>query len=484
MLLTQETIEKFGYNPSSLGPYSRKKVLVRCDYCNNIQDKTYQHYVQGRTASTIQKDACNKCKVQKSHDKIKELGTIDAISEKRKKTNLERYGCIAPANNENIQKTLQKQNMEKYGVPYHIQSKEVKDKIEKTNLERYGTKFTAQRHIPKDILTKLEDEQWLFDQHHTKKIPIIHIAKSLNVDPLTVTNHCKKFGIEIRHQNIQSQAELEIAEYIRSLGITDLDTSNRTVIAPKELDLYIPSKKLAIEFCGLYWHSDIFIDSNTYHFDKMKQCTKQGIRLLTIFEDEWMNQKDICKSRIASACGVGEKEMARKCTIVKNPENTNQYLKEHHIQGTCKGNKLSYALISPSGETIAMMTFGTPRFNKNYQWELLRYVTTKSVSGGATRLFAAFLKDANPDSVVSYCDLRWGTGGVYSSLGFNKIGISKVSYHYIRDYKRYNRLKFTKKQLVEKYDADPSKTEKQIMDEFGFTRIYDCGHAVYEWKKP
>lgn len=53
---------------------------------------------------------------------------------------------------------------------------------------------------------------------------------------------------------------------------------NKTIIKPLELDFYIPSENIAIEFNGIYWHSEITGQKNkNYHLNKTELCEKQGI---------------------------------------------------------------------------------------------------------------------------------------------------------------------------------------------------------------
>jgi hypothetical protein len=116
------------------------------------------------------------------------------------------------------------------------------------------------------------------------------------------------------------------------------------------------------------------------------------------------------------------------------------------------------------------------------KYELLRLCSKKnfSVTGGASKLFKAFLK-LNPVEVVSYCDLRWGTGKLYENLGFSKMHRTKPNYFYTDGENLFNRFKFRKDKLISSGQA-ANKTEKQIMRELGYNRIYDLGHYLYTYR--
>jgi hypothetical protein len=74
--------------------------------------------------------------------------------------------------------------------------------------------------------------------------------------------------------------------------------NTRNVIPPYELDIFIPEKNLAIEYCGLYWHSDIKGKSKDYHLNKYTMCMDKGVRLLTVFEDEYLTSSQEVLNRI------------------------------------------------------------------------------------------------------------------------------------------------------------------------------------------
>lgn len=141
------------------------------------------------------------------------------------------------------------------------------------------------------------------------------------------------------------------------------------------------------------------------------------------------------------------------------------FLDKYHYQGYIP-SKVCYGLYY-NNELIELMSFGKPRFNKRYDWELLRLCSKKDtfVYGGASRLFKHFCED-EVGSIMSYCNETLFTGNVYSKLGFTKLGSCK-SYHYEKDGKSYHRINFQKWKLIEE-GFDPNKTEKEIMVERGY----------------
>lgn len=287
--------------------------------------------------------------------------------------------------------------------------------------------------------------------------------------------------------NIISHQEKEIAKYIESLGF-EIKTNDRKLLSDgKELDIYVPSKNIAIEFDGLYWHNEIRKPDKTYHLNKTIECSNNGIRLIHIFEDEWLYKKEIVKSRLNIILGIGvDKIFARKCEIKEvDSKVCKSFLEQNHIQGGINSS-IRYGLYY-GGELVSVMTFCKPRKNlgqnnNSGEYELLRFCNklNTTVIGGASKLFNHFVNEYNPYIVITYADRRWNTGNVYENMGFEFTHFSEPNYYYIIGQQRYNRFNFRKDILI-KQGFDSNKSEHEIMLERGIYRIYDCGCLCYKW---
>ena len=113
---------------------------------------------------------------------------------------------------------------------------------------------------------------------------IQEIADALKLSYSTIQKAIHTLNIEdnVTYSDNISHGEKEVRKFIlEELGLVALHNS-REVIHPLELDVYVPSKKLAIEFNGNYWHSEEYLNKN-YHRDKTLNCAKNGIRLIHIF---------------------------------------------------------------------------------------------------------------------------------------------------------------------------------------------------------
>ena len=245
------------------------------------------------------------------------------------------------------------------------------------------------------------------------------------------------------------------------------------------------SKVIAFEYC-----KDFINNTELYYQNKLDVCADKGIKLITIFDDEWTSKKDICKSRIRNLFGKTENKIAgRNCGIVKIPNETAlAFCEENHIQG--KGKTFhSYGLYN-NNELVSVMTFSNPSISKggdkkDYDWELNRFCSKLNtvVMGGANKLIAAFRDEFPNDTIITFCDLRWGTGKVYEEMGFQLVHRTRPNYYYVgkhTDWKRKHRFGFTKQNLIEIFkETDNSLTEKEIAEKNGLFRMYDCGHLKF-----
>lgn len=283
-----------------------------------------------------------------------------------------------------------------------------------------------------------------------------------------------------------TKGEREIRSFVEEqLDIYPI-TNDRKTLKNRELDFYFPDRKFAIEFNGTYYHSEIAGKTHpNYHLDKLHRCEEIGINLIQIFEDEWKYKKGICESMIRNRLGKTAKKIyARRCTIKEiQHEDKNNFLHNNHIQGEDQ-SRIKLGLFA-NDELVSVMTFAVPRYDKSLEWELSRFCNKldTNVVGGASKLLSYFIKNYNPKSIISYADRRWSSGGLYETLGFTQVRVSAPRYFYMHKNGyliREHRSNYTKDRIKKKFpDADLTKTEWELMQEYQYDRIWDCGMLVY-----
>ena len=237
----------------------------------------------------------------------------------------------------------------------------------------------------------------------------------------------------------------------------------------KEIDVYIPSLKIGFEYNGNYWHSDLYKLSN-YHQEKSLLFKQNQIKLIHIWEYEWINKKDILKNFIKDRLGIFDKKIgARQCQIKELDYKVySVFCNENHLQETCAA-KIKLGLFYKD-ELIQVMSFGCPRFTDKYEWEIIRECSKLGycIVGGKERLWKYFLNKYQPNNCISYCDFSKFDGHSYLKLGFKKERLNKPGFVWWEENTNFC------------YQRTPWKHNEY---KNRFLKIYDCGQLVFIWKK-
>jgi len=316
------------------------------------------------------------------------------------------------------------------------------------------------------------------------------------------TNHLQGQVGCSKCNHMKSAPEEAIAAYLERF--TTVVRRDRSVIGPKEIDIYLPEHNLALEYCGMYWHSHADREderkNKRKHAEKHRLCEEKGVRLITLYETEWLERPETVKRMLRNAVGATRgKLMARKCVLGEpSPQEARAFYERYHPQGGTGSGK-HYGLYYKD-KLVACMRFtfgGNDRGHgaKERQWTLSRYATRLPVAGAASRLFKAFVKEQQPPEVKSFSDNRWFGGGMYAQLGFvledtvpsdyqvwsPKLGL-RPKPHYQR---RLLQKRLEEHGVEEQFDpAKDSRTEAEMTYLMGARRIYDCGKKRWLWTAP
>ena len=300
--------------------------------------------------------------------------------------------------------------------------------------------------------------------------------------------------------HMKSSQEDAIAKFLAIF--TPVVQRDRAIIKPRELDIYLPQQQLAVEYCGMFWHSHGDQESERKnklrHFKKHEDCATAGVRLITVYESEWQANSRAIKRLLRNAIGKSKGRLgARKCALRKVPvADARAFYDKYHPQGGA-GHGEHYGLYWRD-KLVACMRFVYGANDRglgaaNRVWTLGRYATRVNIAGGASRLFKAFLAEHKPTTVKSFSDSRYFAGGMYQQLGFRveqegapdyqvwspKIGLRPKSH-----YQRRNLPARLKEHGLDPAQFDPatdSRTEADITYLMGARRIYDCGKIRWVW---
>ena len=408
-------------------------------------------------------------------NKYKNADNLNKLLIKQKETNNLRYG-VDFANQKELIKSKNIENTKnslllKYGVDNSFKLNSVQDKIKNKNYELFKQRYP-------DLIFKNNISNNFHEIECTK------CGSFLINSSLLYTRYRDKHEICTNCHSINdsvSVSESDVVKYIQTFGLI-LELNNRTILNGKELDIYIPSKNIAIEYNGLYWHSELY-KSNDYHLNKTEECETKGIQLIHIFEDEWLHKQDIVKSRLKNILGLTENKIyARKTEInLVSSKDSKIFLDNNHIQGNVNSSiKLG---LYYNNELVSLMTFNDEK-NSNYNLTRFCNKLDTTVIGGADKLFKYFIKIYNPKEIISFSDKRWSTGNLYKKLNFKMIQIVPPSYWYIIGDNKFHKFNFRKNRKAFKQlnHNKTNNTEHEIMLENKIYRIYDCGLNKWLYK--
>ena len=354
----------------------------------------------------------------------------------KRKYYLEKYGVTHPTKLPEVQAKFKATMMERYGVEHALQSKKIMDKYKDTCTDRFGTPYACNTRQCEEAVNEM------------------HAVSQIN----------KQFSSDLSDLGVPNKLEKSICG--KSFDIELLDGSNTLIeIDPTYTHNSYPGGN----------HFGVCLD-RYYHRDKTLIANDHGYNCIHVFD--WDSKADIL-GMLRPKTSI----FARSCSIYKLKKSiTDDFLRNYHLQGTCRGQDVSLGLVK-DGELYMVMTFGRSRYNKNYSVELLRMATKRGyrVVGGASKLFQYFVNTYEIYSIISYCDLSKFKGDVYEKIGMKHLrnsppqeiwskGCEKITANLLRQ-RGYDQLFGT--------DYGKGTSNEQLMLENGWLPVYDCGQGVY-----
>lgn len=493
LFLLSEKIDSFYPDP----PYLQRLKYIfegkEISLCNCEKPLLWRNFFKGYNKTCGDK----KCSIAKNVQSVKDHY-------------LKKYGVNHLFQTEEFKSEFKRKNIEKYGVDNPWKSKDIIEKIKKTNFEKFGETSWMKVQKNKDKLSKKLSIKNL--QERLKKIEDNNLKIEIKSNDFKrgeieiFCNTCSKkskisqsfFNKKIKiGENpclicnpplySESKGEQEIYEFISDIYEGKIIKQDRKILEGKEIDIYLPDLKIAFEFKGIYWHSEIFKNKGE-NLNKKNLIQEKGIKIFNIWEDNWHYKKEITKSRMLNIFGKSDIIFARKCVIKEiGSREEKEFMNKNHIQGYVP-SKIKIGLYFEN-DLVSLMTFGSSRKplgnrSKEGEYELLRFSNGLGISvlGGASKIYSYFIKKYSPLTVISYQDNSWNTGNLYKNLGFVQIEKAKPNYFWCKGNIRFHRFNFRKDKLI-KEGFDPNKTEYEIMTERKYYRLWDFGNLKWEWKQ-
>ena len=331
----------------------------------------------------------------------------------------------------------------------------------------------AQQWSPENSLISIED---VSAGSHVKPL---WVCENGHQWAATVNDRARGHGCPA-YATRSSHPERDLATYVSSILLdgTEVILGDRSIIAPKELDIYVPSRRIAIEFNGLHWHSEESGKDRLYHYDKWRSCQEKGIQLITVWEDQWRDRQEVVKSMLSHKLGASTSRCvyARK-TIVEplGYQEASTFHDAHHIQGSATGS-VHIGLRDHNGNLVALSTW---RKLKDCLY-LDRYCTSCIVIGGMGKLLKAgrrWGKEHGCTHIATFSDHEVSDGGLYQKLGFTRDKELKPDYRYVVDENRVHKFNYR----LKRFRSDPNLeyqeglSERELALLNGIPRVWDCG---------
>lgn len=304
-----------------------------------------------------------------------------------------------------------------------------------------------------------------------------YIEEDLSISYTTLLNLLHLYDLKDLLINTRSHFQQNVISFIKSLNVNYVENC-RDIIAPQEIDIYLPEYKLGIECNGNYWHSSQNKIDKNYHYSKSKLCEERGIRLIHIFEYEWNSdrQRPILKNIIKNAIGINENKVyARKLNIeIRKSAEMKEFFEKNNIQGF-RGGKFAICLTDKITKEIYMAyMMGSAFFGKGkYEWEVIRGATKLgyTVVGGASKIFSYFVKNYNPKNCVYYIDYNYFNGNSLKNLP--KMKFIKTQPSFKNFWKKTGEVK----------NREPQRNAeiKELYKNGEVLQIYNAGTKVYVW---
>jgi hypothetical protein len=428
---------------------SHIEVNVKCDVCGNIKKIQYRYYNDSikkynyYTCSTkCAQDKNKKTKLEKYGDE--NYNNYDQI----KKSLTEKYGvdCIFKCENERIE--LKTNFIKKYGVSNPSQVLEFQEKKKKTNLEKYGNEnFVESEYFYNNVVyyRGSKPQQDLTISHYKEKynIDINEIYKknnkiiynikcdndknhSFDIHPDTLNRRieCKTIlctKCNSLYYNLKSGLEVNICDFIKE----HINIINNYRIENKEIDVYIPSLKIGIEINGLWWHNNIN-KSNDYHKNKKEFFKKHGIDIYFIYEDDWKYKNGVIKSFILNLLNLEKNIIVNGDITEIDEKTTNNFLKENNFKeniksdinlGLTNNDKLTLVLVF---KKLKLNTYELFIFNKNY---------TNHTFEIQNVMIKYFIENNSPCNVITHINLDYQNVDDFKQMNFIKFIKLKPKYY-------------------------------------------------------
>jgi hypothetical protein len=377
----------------------------------------------------------------------------------------------------------------KYSISYTYFRNEL---ISRGLIDKSRGRDVYRKNLEKRLETQnalLENDQWVRDKL-SRNWSTKMIANEIGCSANYVAVKTRNMGIPFPNNKSISSREIILKEYLENEGYR-VETNDRKILNGKEIDIFLPDYNIGIEVNGVFWHQ--FIENSNkgknsdanYHKNKTAEAANRGVTLIHVYDyeiDDPIKLEKI-KSIIKSKTGRNKRVFARHCEIREiSSMDYKNFLNDNHFKGSIS-SKIRIGLFYRN-EMVSCIGISKPRFNKKYEWELIRLCNKRDITviGGVNKMISFFIKKCSPSSIISYCDKRLFSGNVYEKIGMKCVNTSNSNYQWVK-YNGSGRVDIVSRYQAQKHKICTEETkhlsENDIMRSKNYMKIYDCGQDTW-----
>ena len=402
--------------------YNKKFYSQTDEYNKKIKNTCIYKYGVDHYSKTEKSKEKHKCSY------LKNLGYENPsqspeVKLKKEQTYFNKTGYKNSFCNPKIIKKRNSNNLKNFGYEYPLQSPKIKQKVIESFRKTFYNNLFITNRLQNKVIPLFNLEEYIgIENKYPWKCLECNTEFEDNIDngkiPRCLNCYPKLSG--------SSLIEKDVVKFCKQY-YPDLIENDRIQIKPKELDIYIPKIKLAIEFHGLYWHSELQGKDKNYHLNKYLECKSKGIKLIQIFEDEWDNKKEIIKNIILNKFGkLSNKIDINVCNIREINDEFNEFLENNHINGSINSD-INIGLYY-NNELVSLLSINKIE-NNSYVISRFCNKINYNISDSFSKLFNYFKDKYLPTNTNIYSDLRYDEGYNYINLGFKfKLQIDPTYY--------------------------------------------------------
>ena len=470
-------------------------IKCRCGKDLNFNRNWLDGYKGGCSAKCAQSDP--KVKEARKNTTLKLYG-VDNIAKLEEtkiateKTNMSVYGTKSTFQNEEVKQKWKDNIMRKYGVEHVFQLESVKEQSKKTSIEKYGKEYYVQSQEYKDSLTDNgfierlrqrnidnhngrllkhnisfinKPNNWSFDLKSIECGHEFHIIYSMLMHRIrsesVICTLCNKVEYS------RSEAEKELSTYIESLGF---EVENSYKKLGKEIDIFIPKLNIGIEYNDLYWHTEANKGIQS-HIKKSNLCDQNNIKLIHIWEDQWLIKKELVKSLLLKELYPNKTDIVNYSIRNVSKYESTTFLESNSLYGY-RNSSIFYGLYVDN-TLVSLMGF---KIKSNNDWKISTFsdMISQNYDNSFNILKNHFISNNEFNELTYEIDRCWVQQDNIADMEL--IEDTKPDYYWSDDINRY-------KEYSLRHLTNGIKDKLEHLYNIGYNRIFDAGLRIYKYKK-